>query len=86
VGHKEVGGVALGFAGFVFLVMAFKGTWGNTWAALTGHKPGTAVKGADLGGDFSPGGSLGGKGGDFPAGTGRPATGSPFQLPRGPQT
>lgn len=35
--HREVGGVALAFTGFAFLVLAFKGTWHNVWAAALGQ-------------------------------------------------
>lgn len=32
--NKEAGGAVLAFAGFVFLVMAVKGTWSNVWHDL----------------------------------------------------
>ncbi len=34
--NKQAGGVVLAFAGFVFIVGAFKGTWRNTIDALLG--------------------------------------------------
>lgn len=40
--HREVGGVALAFVGFGFLVLAFKGTWHNVYEALLGKPTGAA--------------------------------------------
>lgn len=41
--NRQTGGVVLAFAGFVFIVGAFKGTWRNTIDALMGKTPASAA-------------------------------------------
>lgn len=40
--QREVGGVALAFAGFAFLVLSFKGTWHNVYLAAMGKSSGAS--------------------------------------------
>lgn len=47
--NKETGGVVLAFAGFVFLIGAFKGTWQNTIRALLGQPTSSGTNGTGAG-------------------------------------
>lgn len=58
--NREMGGVFVAFAGFVFVVGAFKGTWRDAWASLIGKDgatPGAATASAS-GGSGLPGTSV----------------------------
>lgn len=70
--NKEVGGVALGFAGFVFLTMAFKGTYGRVWDALLGRKGSPNASATSPASTTVPIGGVTVGGGSSGAGSGRP--------------
>lgn len=55
--NKQAGGVVLAFAGFVFLVGAFKGTWRNTLDALLGKTASAAPGGGGGSAPTTPAGS-----------------------------